>query len=816
VDRRLQRRRQEHAADDELQRPERVPAIGVSHPTLTTQASPAASIPASLTDTATLSGASSSPIPATGTITFHLYSNSTCTTQIATRTATVNGPGFYTSAPPVVVSTAGTYYWRDEYSGDVNNAPVPLTPCGAAGESTVVNAGGQLELCKDGANGAAGATFKFSGTNLTNGATFGPVTVTGGTCTAAFDVPAGRWQIFEDLSSGLWQMVGVDVVPFANYIGQLNSAGWVKVKVIANAPETQVTFKNQPAPATLKVCKFSSSPAIQGSQFNFTVGTSTLTATAGTSKATAGCSFTKTYQPGTNVTVKENVPANEQVAGISVSPNTTLTSKAGGTANITVGPGANIIYYDNEPVGPAQNGFVEVCKDLFQSDPFISRTTAVNFTVTDRTGTVTNIGVLPTQCSGPIQVAAGNVDIVETVPDGQQVGSISTVPAGALGPFNRANGTATVVVPVSQTSTGEVQVHFANQTITSTLKVCKVLTATSGGLANKGFTFSVADQFGTQPVTVRATTDPSGACVIVPGNFPLGDVVTVTEQATPSVGAEGGQPNTSASKQVTIGSGINSIVFTNQAFGQLEICKDLDPGSQAYAGTKFVFTITGNGVNTSQTIAAGVCGTPLVVPVGQYTVSEDLSKTPGFAVASITATGNDGDRTVSKTATSITFNVPLFTAPVPTGGETSVTFTNSAQTAVVKICKQIDPGSTSTAIAQQPYSFTVYDFTGGVQGAVLGSGGVTPPYPPDPNASASCVVTGPYPVVGTNGKPTKLQVTEDNNDGAHGFTGVVTDVNGNAIWNNPPSPTPRKVANITLTGPGTVVVTFVNSATAAR
>ena len=80
---------------------------------------------------------------------FAASSNATCTTELAATSggqvkATVNGPGFYTSAPPVVVNTAGTYYWRASYRGDANNDPVPLTKCGDTGESTVVNAGGKL------------------------------------------------------------------------------------------------------------------------------------------------------------------------------------------------------------------------------------------------------------------------------------------------------------------------------------------------------------------------------------------------------------------------------------------------------------------------------------------------------------------------------------------------------------------------------------------------------------------------------------------------------------------------------------------------
>ena len=45
----------------------------------------------------------------------------------------------------------------------------------------------------------------------------------------------------------------------------------MNVKATQNS-ETQVTFTNSPLPGTLKICKYSSTPAIQGAQFSFTVG----------------------------------------------------------------------------------------------------------------------------------------------------------------------------------------------------------------------------------------------------------------------------------------------------------------------------------------------------------------------------------------------------------------------------------------------------------------------------------------------------------------------------------------------------------------
>ena len=79
-----------------------------------------------VTDSASVSGGSS---PATGTVTYSVYSDSSCSSLVADAgTAQVtNG-----SAGPsrAVTLTRGTYYWQVSYSGDTNNQP-GLSPCSA-------------------------------------------------------------------------------------------------------------------------------------------------------------------------------------------------------------------------------------------------------------------------------------------------------------------------------------------------------------------------------------------------------------------------------------------------------------------------------------------------------------------------------------------------------------------------------------------------------------------------------------------------------------------------------------------------------------
>src|SRR5207247_394846 len=81
-------------------------AVTKATPTLSTTASPSVAAGGSVSDTAHL-GAGVSP---TGTMTFVLYSDASCTTATFTSTKPVSGNGDYTSDSTVVL-LAGTYHW---------------------------------------------------------------------------------------------------------------------------------------------------------------------------------------------------------------------------------------------------------------------------------------------------------------------------------------------------------------------------------------------------------------------------------------------------------------------------------------------------------------------------------------------------------------------------------------------------------------------------------------------------------------------------------------------------------------------------------
>jgi len=90
-----------------------------------------------ITDSATLSGGDSP----SGSITWSVYSASdtSCATALFTSApVTVSGDGTYTS-PSYTPTSAGTYQWVANYSGDANNNPV-ASACGDTSEQSTVGA----------------------------------------------------------------------------------------------------------------------------------------------------------------------------------------------------------------------------------------------------------------------------------------------------------------------------------------------------------------------------------------------------------------------------------------------------------------------------------------------------------------------------------------------------------------------------------------------------------------------------------------------------------------------------------------------------
>ena len=81
----------------------------------------------SVSDQATLSGTNIAS--ATGSVTYRVFSDSSCTTQIASSTEPVSG-GAVPASEGVTLTAPGSYFWTANYSGDETNKP-SSSECGA-------------------------------------------------------------------------------------------------------------------------------------------------------------------------------------------------------------------------------------------------------------------------------------------------------------------------------------------------------------------------------------------------------------------------------------------------------------------------------------------------------------------------------------------------------------------------------------------------------------------------------------------------------------------------------------------------------------
>jgi hypothetical protein len=349
--------------------------------------------------------------------------------------------------------------------------------------------------------------------------------------------------------------------------------------------------------------------------------------------------------------------------------------------------------------------------------------------------------VQTSQCTGPIRVPAGNVNVAETARAPFQVESFNVDPSDRLVTSNPTNGTITVVVPVSSSSADETRVDVTNQTKLGLVKVCKTLASNAASLAGSTFTFDVSSAAGSTTVPVIAGAAGTTACRFLATGLPLGSSVSITEEggadfaltgvAVSPQSADNGSSATTA--RLTVQSGTTTALFTNQALGKLEICKQAADASTATQTASFSVN-GGSPIN----VKAGDCSPTLTLPVGTATVSESIPA--NFSLASVSA--NDS-RLLSGSTTN-----PA-TVSIVSGGvanETVVTFTDRVNTGQFKVCKA-SPESTLQGVA---FSFS-YNYT--VNGATTsGSASLKP---------GECSgLSSNIPVVDANGNPITVNVTE--------------------------------------------------------
>jgi len=256
-------------------------------------------------------------------------------------------------------------------------------------------------------------------------------------------------------------------------------------------------------------------------------------------------------------------------------------------------------------------------------------------------------------------------------------------------------------------------------------------------------------------------------------------VLNTSVVVTPSSQDNGSAPPTA---NLTVGLGIvTQATFTNQAQGQIELCKAVT----AYAPTNesFSMTITDNGVSITKSVAANSCTQPITVPAGTATVTE--TEQPNFVLQSISVSGSGTE--VSSSGTSVTVTVPF-------SGDTTVQFTNTVATGQFKVCKS----DTDPILNGIPFTFFwSYTANGNL---VTGTANVVP---------GSCsLVQGNIPVIDQNGNPTQITVTEAPT--GFSFVASISVSNGSVVSS---STTAGTVVFTLLPNPtnGTTAATFTNS-----
>ncbi len=349
---------------------------------------------------------------------------------------------------------------------------------------------------------------------------------------------------------------------------------------------------------------------------------------------------------------------------------------------------------------------------------------------------------------------------------------------------------------------------FTNDTLTGYVKVCKSLAPNAQALSGQTFNFKVSDAAGTQWIDVVAQYGQT-PCSIDFTPLPAGSTATMTEVSTANTSISGvavSPPNagttTSSSASVTVSpTNINAGIFTNEALGWVEVCKDA--GDASVTGS-FDFTVNGAPINP---VAVNGCSQAIQVPAGTATIDESETN-PDYYVSNTAADGFNGSTFVNQLVTAPGANPAVVN--VPFGGvanETVVTYTNSTVDGVFKICT----AQTSSDAMLAGDSFT-YNWSYTVNGTT--TSGTVPLVVPTSGSQCSGQIGLPgIPVINSNGSPVTVSVTAE----APSLVGVVLAAfgyqgTGSVVPPAPTTPGPLpQTATIDL-GSGLNIETFTNGA----
>jgi hypothetical protein len=284
--------------------------------------STAISVPAgaAVTDIATLSGPNTAIVD--GTVTYQVYSDSSCTVPVsdATSTVTVLGPSVPAS-DPVTLTTAGTYYWQASYSGDVNNLPA-ASLCGIGGEVETVTAAATTVATSLSGGGQSGTSISVpGGTAVTDTATLSGTNADTATGTVTYEVYPDALCIGTPVSDTTVTITGVHTVPTSDSV-TLPTAGTYYWQATYNGDANNLTSTSAcgaevetVTPASTSLGTALSGGDQSGTSISVPAGTTVADAATltGTNAATATGTITYNVYSDSACTTSENAGAAEDI-----------------------------------------------------------------------------------------------------------------------------------------------------------------------------------------------------------------------------------------------------------------------------------------------------------------------------------------------------------------------------------------------------------------------------------------------------------------------------------------------------------------------
>lgn len=309
---------------------------------------------------------------------------------------------------------------------------------------------GTMEICKS----------QQTGSGLTGSFTFtvsGPMgftkseTVPVGACSDSFQVPAGTDEV-DEVGTNNTDVVSESTIPANDLVTDNLAAGTSEVNVAqgsTDSNETIVTFVN--SSSRLKICKIAGDYQLNGTIYQFTAGTASVTAVA--EPAPGGCVLVPTPFPGgTVISIQEGIVSGTAVSAIDVSDNRAVPGSvdlANRKVSVVLGSGETDVTYTNKIASP---GLLKVCKN---AGPGVSSGQMFAFTIGSQT-----LSVPAGFCNIAGNFAFDSTQtITETPTAGLSVIGESVDPAADMVASSLSSGTISALIGV-----GVTEATFTNAT----------------------------------------------------------------------------------------------------------------------------------------------------------------------------------------------------------------------------------------------------------------------------------------------------------------------------------------------------------------